>query len=148
MADWKAIQQEYIEGNLSMTVLANKHGVNRNTLRYHARAEEWAKSRDDVRRRADALMTQQAAERRARMLETAVEIGSKILAMVLEILRQHEGDAYTRITEQRPDGMNEYDFTALVDALIQIGKLFGFDAGSRLEYERLKLARAKTRKPD
>ena len=54
MTDWKAIAEEYITGDLSLRLLAEKHGVSLNTLKTHAVRGSWTEKRQEHRVMQDA----------------------------------------------------------------------------------------------
>ena len=53
MTDWKAIREEYVTGELSMRALAEKRGVNFNTLKTHALNGVWTEKRREYRKMQD-----------------------------------------------------------------------------------------------
>ncbi len=54
MTGWTAIRDEYVTGELSMRALAEKRGVNFNTLKTHALNGAWTEKRREYRKMQDA----------------------------------------------------------------------------------------------
>ena len=46
---WNEIREEYVTGGLPLSALAKKHGVNLNTVKYHAAKEAWCEKRREYR---------------------------------------------------------------------------------------------------
>lgn len=141
MADWKMIRQEYLETGLSMDQLAEKHGVNRNTLRYHARNEKWSARREKVRRLADRLSIEAAAQHRAEMGVLLDQIGMQVCENLLSILAAHRETGYTRLEQTGPEGSVVFDLLDLVKTLQKLAAVYGLDAASEMERERLEIGR-------
>lgn len=60
--DWLAIKNDYINGLGSYRKLAEQYGVSRSTLEKRAKAEEWAKKRDEQCGKVEAEVGQKTAE--------------------------------------------------------------------------------------
>lgn len=139
MTDWPKIQAEYIEGNLSMTALADKRGVNPNTLRYHARNEKWAQKREAARRRSDEIRIEAAAVHRAEMAEKLDEAALKAMQAIIEILERHKDGGYTRLVQTTDTETEVFDLLDTVEALAKLARIYGLDAASKLERQRVEL---------
>ena len=65
MADWIKIRNEYINGNISYQKLAEKHGVNYNTLQDKARKEKWFAKKKAQHEKITEKTLQKSAEKLA-----------------------------------------------------------------------------------
>ena len=64
-ADWIKIRSEYINGNISYQKLAEKHGVNYNTLQDKARKEKWFAKKKAQQEKITEKTLQKSAEKLA-----------------------------------------------------------------------------------
>ena len=63
MIDWIKLRNEYINGNISYRKLAEKHGVNYNTLQDKARKENWFAKKKEQHEKITAKTIQKTAEK-------------------------------------------------------------------------------------
>lgn len=59
-ADWTAIKNEYITGNLGYIKLAEKHNISGSTLTKRAQREQWTQERERYRKKLGTNMKRQA----------------------------------------------------------------------------------------
>lgn len=139
MANWKQIQAEYIEGNESIDALAKKYGVNPNTARSHFRKEHWTEKRQEARRRADEIMIQAAADARAELAAQMDQAALLLLESIIATLQRHADGGYTRMVQTGENSEVIFDLVSITRALVELACLYGFDAASQLDRERLEL---------
>ena len=142
MTDWQKIQQEYIESDISLSKLADKHGVNRNTIRHHARREKWYSKRVQACARAEEIMIEDAATFRARVSALMDTAAIETLDYIISTLEQYKDVCCTRITQAYDGSAVIFDLNEIVEALVNVARLYGLDAASQLERERLKQEKA------
>lgn len=65
MTDWEKIKTEYITTDISLRKLAEKHGVNFNTLRSHANRGDWKKAKDKHTHTVQTKVAQKIATKQA-----------------------------------------------------------------------------------
>lgn len=93
MADWVSIKAEYLVGNDSLRVLAEKHGVSHNTLRKRAEREKWTLERKKASRKVAAKITQKIAtkiatrevDRLTRLLSISDDLADKLCKSAAEL---------------------------------------------------------------
>lgn len=139
MTDWKAIQQDYIAGGDSIATLAKKYGVNINTCRYHFRNERWSEKRQEARRLADEIMIETAAEHRAKIAALMDEASMKLLENISAILDHHRTGGYTKLIQNGESVSVIFDLLKIVKAITSLARIYGIDAASQLERQRLDL---------
>lgn len=148
--NWEAIRQEYIETDISMRALAEKYGVNANTLQHHARSEKWSDMRKKVRRKADAKLAQKAATKRARLADLREEYGMEVMEMALDGIRELKKTKSTRVVREFVSApkkkslppvkvTEERDLSKYTNAMASVLRILGLDAASELSQERFEL---------
>lgn len=90
-ADWEAARADYVSG-MSLSQVAKKYQISRNSVSSRCRAGQWTKERDRVKRRADTkvvdkISTKIAAGRVAK-LETIMEANDGMSVMLSRITDQ------------------------------------------------------------
>lgn len=98
--DWLKVQQEYIEGDISLAKLANKYNVDPSTVQKHSQQEGWVSKKEEFKR----SFTKKVIEKKTELLATrAVDVNialyssyNKALAIVNDILDHPEIHLCTR----------------------------------------------------
>ena len=148
--NWEAIRQEYIETDISMRALAEKHGVNPNTLQSHAKSEKWSELRKKAARKANAKLVQKAASKRARIADLREDYGVEVMEMALDGIRELKKTKSTRVvrefvsTPKKKDlppvkVTEERDLSKYVNAVASVMRILGLDAATELSHERFEL---------
>ena len=91
--DWQAIRAEYISGGISQRKLADKHGINADSLMQKANREGWKKDRDKAISKGIARIQQKSAEAIADNVTIAEEIKKKLLLRLKRIEEKFPMDA-------------------------------------------------------
>lgn len=115
--NWEAIRQEYIETDISMRALAEKHGVNDATLRTHATTEQWGEQRRKVKEKANTKIIQKAADTRASFAQRLDDVAGVYLGRLQEIAKGCK---------------SPYQVEKAVQALERLYKIKGLDAAGQL----------------
>ena len=86
MADWQAIKTEYITTNTSYRKLAQKHGLNYNSVADKGKEEGWVELRNQFQVKTQSeivdAIRDQAVDREKRILNVADKLLDKIEAIV------------------------------------------------------------------
>ena len=148
--NWEAIRQEYIETDISMRALADKHGVNSHTLQDRARRGKWSELRKKASGKAKAKLIQKAATKRARLADLREEYGMEVMEMALDGIRELKKTKSTRVVREfvsapKKEGMppvkvtEERDLSKYTNAVASVLRILGLDAASELSQERFEL---------
>lgn len=163
--DWEAIKAEYIRGGISQQKLADKHGVHRSTLHRHMVNEHWNGLRDSVAKKSGErlveIVAEAQAEDMARLGEMQMHMVDMLFDKLLEIIKVYPDGAGTRITRETfsmntvtlDDGTEKKyplksaivnDLESIVRSMVNLCRLVGLDARSKLDRERLNLMQSIT----
>ena len=82
-ANWIKIRNEYINGNISYSKLAEKHGVNYYTLQDKARKEKWFEKKKMQHEKIAEKTLQKSAEK---IIEQESDLASEINSAAVELL--------------------------------------------------------------
>lgn len=148
--NWEAIRQEYIETDISMRALAEKHGVNSHTLQDRARREKWSDLRKKATGKAKAKLVQKAATKRARIADLREDYGMEVMEMALDGIRELKKTKSTRVVREFVSApkkkdlppmkiTEERDLSKYVNAVASVMRMLGLDAASELSHERFEL---------
>lgn len=135
MADWKLIQQEYIEGDESIATLAKKYGVNINTCKHHFRREHWTEKREAARKRADEILIETAAQNRSKLTDMLYKAAVTILENICATVKRHCDSGYTSLIQTGKNETIVFDLKEIVKALEKIAHTVGLDAETELKRE-------------
>ena len=90
--DWSSIKNEYVTGDVTYAQLAEKYGINENTVYKHASNGKWRQAREEFRRETGVETLKQARARgaraHARELEVLIEANRLQEEVILEALRE------------------------------------------------------------
>lgn len=106
MADWNKIRAEYIRGDTSHRLLAEKYGVSRSAIAARCKREKWLELRGQKQSKANAKMADVAAEhegKAASLIYSATEaLLTKIAQQIVEAQALTPTDAanYTNAIER------------------------------------------------
>lgn len=120
--NWEAIRQEYIETNISMRALAEKHKVKFVTLGKRAEREKWTELRDKAVNKASTKLLQKAANARASFADHLDDVAEGYLAQLEHITQ----------TCKSP-----YQIEKAVAALERLYRIKGLDAAGQLAAKQL-----------
>lgn len=82
---YEPIKQEFIQSNVSLRELAEKHGVSYSTLRKVASAENWTEKRNSVVAKAEQKLLAKTADKRAQDGLTVYSVAAKLLKKAMTI---------------------------------------------------------------
>ena len=81
--DWLVIKMEYITTDLSLRVLAEKHGVSRTTIGHRSKTEGWVEARRQHRLKIETKTTEKIANKEANKLARLAATADKALDVVV-----------------------------------------------------------------
>lgn len=147
--NWESIRQEYIETDISMRALAEKYGVNFETLAKRAKREKWTDLRKDVIHKASTKLIQKAASNRARIAAMSEEYGMEVLELALSVIKELKRTNSSKIDRtigSKADGDNpptcvseSRSLDACTTAVTKMMHSLGLDAESANHEKRLEL---------
>lgn len=116
MTDWNELQKEYITGTMSISELAEAHGLSRNTVAARHRRGQWQKLREEIAHGVRTQCTQKLidsastteADRLARMMRRSDRLG-ELCDMWID-----------RAVEK---GAKPQDIKAMADALLKLSEI-------------------------
>lgn len=82
--DWLVIKMEYITTDLSLRVLAEKHGVSRTTIGHRSKTEGWVEARRQHRLKIETKTTEKIANKEANKLARLAATADKALDVVVK----------------------------------------------------------------
>lgn len=156
--DWEAIKTEYLLGGISQQKLADKYGIPRSTLQLHIKKGNWNELRDNAAAQAEEKLALEIAEIKAdaiaRIMEMRQQAVFKAYELILENLDKHLAGAGSKTVRETvkvkvvklDDGIEKKvplksmyvsDIEATVRTMLNIDKMFGFDASSVISREKL-----------
>lgn len=158
--NWRKIKAEYIRGGISQQKLADKYKVPYGTLHRKALLEKWTALKKEAEQKADQKLTEVTADSRARaqarLIEMQNEAVFKLYEKLLHTIDIYPSGAGTKIvtekirvqTVEAEDGhqkkvplktMTITDIESIARSMTNLGRIYGIDAGSLLEKQRLTL---------
>lgn len=155
--NWEAIRQEYIETDISMRALAEKHGVKFTTLSKRAEREKWSGLRKEVVDKASTILLQDAANNRARIAALSDDIGIEVMELVLggiRELKKTNSSSVTRSFVSKPKDKKDgkdlppvsvsevRNLGTYTSAAASVLRALGLDAASELSRERFEFQKA------
>ena len=130
--DWNAIQAEYIGGGISQRKLAEKYGIQVDTLLKRANREHWKDNRDKVSNSVAKMVQQKNADKAAdnatiyeRMRGKALLKLEKELDAVLEKGGTENRRTETWFSEDEKRTVSETTISKLADILTLMDKIAG-----------------------
>lgn len=114
MADWLAIKNDYINGGGSYRKLAEKYGVNKDTIAKRAKSEGWKEQRDIQTDRTQTETIQKTTEKIADALSEEAAAKARIRA---KLFRLAEG----WVNQREEIGEDTNDFRRIVQCCIEMG---------------------------
>lgn len=121
MADWVAIKTEYVTTNTSYRKLAEKYGINKDSIAARAKAENWQQEKrqqtDNIQTKAIQKTTEAIAETHAERIALLMAGGAKAAQLLMRNLENMEASG-----EIRP-----YEIKATIDAMKGIKELYKAD---------------------
>lgn len=98
MADWNTIRAEYIRGDTSHRLLAEKYGVSKSAIAARCKKEKWLELRGQKQAKTNAKLTDIAAKRQAEAADIIFEAALDLARKVAKSIEQQDtflpGDAY------------------------------------------------------
>ncbi|MBR4078098.1 MAG: hypothetical protein IKK17_05795 [Oscillospiraceae bacterium] len=82
--DWLVIKMEYITTDLSLRVLAEKHGVSRTTIGHRSKTEGWVEARRQHRLKIETKTSEKIANKEANKLARLAATADKALDVVVK----------------------------------------------------------------
>ena len=82
--DWLVIKMEYITTDLSLRVLAEKHGVSRTTIGHRSKTEGWVEARRQHRLKIETKTSERIANKEANKLARLAATADKALDVVVK----------------------------------------------------------------
>lgn len=114
-ADWLKIKSEYVSGNASYRKLAEKHGVNKDTIAIRAKKENWKELRDRQKDKIQTRAIQKAEEKISDALSDEAALKVQIRAGLFRL-------AADWISKQEVVG-DTTDFRRMVQSCVDLGVL-------------------------
>ena len=160
--DWEAIKAEYLLGGISQQKLADKYNIPRSTLQLHIKKGGWKELREEAMSQADEKLTERVAEIRTDTVAKLMELRDKatiaIYEKLLDNIVKHPDGAGTKTIretvkvktvkldngeEKKVPMKSAYisDLEASVRSMHTIDKMYGLDAGSLLDRQRVEIQR-------
>lgn len=81
-ADWTAIKNEYVTGNLGYIKLAEKHNISGSTLTKRAQREQWTQERERYRKKLGTNMKRQAQRKALSNFEKLGRATDKLITKI------------------------------------------------------------------
>ena len=155
--NWEEIKVEYVRSDLSVRELAEKYGVNANTLQHHAYEGKWRKLRQSAQKKADEILTKKTAKERAKRMAEYHDVGYDLMQRVKVISAGAKKMTSTRVktetvTEKHLKKLDvdvpirattETDLVRLALMYSGLMRTLGFDEASQIARERLEVDRLK-----
>lgn len=140
-ADWKALEAEYVAGDMSVAELAAKHGISKSTMSKQAAKGKWAEKRKKFGASVVSKALGRASAREAKKLDKVLEAACVLEDKVLNILEDAEQfNRYICGNGENPALMKERKFkkadTRAMRDLAAVLKDLGQIKLSQLNYER------------
>ena len=88
MADWKAIETEYITTNTSYRKLADKHGIDQATISRKAKKEDWVSKRQHHLSETQAKILDADTEKKVDRAARLMTVSDKLLEKVEQLVDQ------------------------------------------------------------
>lgn len=121
MVDWVAIKTEYVTTSTSYRKLAEKYGINKDSIATRAKAENWKQERrrqtDSIQTKSIQKTTEAVAETHAERIALLMSGGAKAARLLMKNL-----DDMEKSGEIRP-----YEIKATIDAMKGIKDLYKAD---------------------
>lgn len=111
--DWLAIRNDYINGGGSYRKLAEKYGVNKDSIATRAKAEDWKGQRDAQTDKTQTKTIQKTEEKISDALSDEAALKTKLRTGLLQMAVDWV-DSHKRIT-------NTGDFRRIVQSCIDLG---------------------------
>lgn len=125
MVDWVEIKSEYITTNTSYRKLAEKYGVNKDTIAGRAKAENWQMEKrqqtDSIQTKSIQKAVEAVSDTHAERIALLMSGGTKAARLLLKNLDDMEKSGEIRI----------YEIKATVEAMRGIRDLYNTDDGER-----------------
>lgn len=116
--DWTALRLEYINGTLSLRDLADKHGVNHNTILARSAREKWEDKRKQLQSTAITVAQEKLTEDR---IEQLLQFSAKDIE--LAILAKEKVELFLKSLQEATEAQTLNTLTNALATAQKIGRL-------------------------
>lgn len=131
MTDWAAVRADYVMGDMSLSALAEKHGVPVSSVRKKSAAECWKEQREQHRNKIGILVEQKAAEKISDVQAEIAAISSRLHLKIMQHLEKQ-----TDMMMQQ-DKLNTYDLRRITQSYKDMQDIDLETAGSEEQHNAL-----------
>ena len=89
MADWNKIRAEYIRGDTSHRLLAEKYGVSKSAIAARCKKEKWLELRGQKQTKTNAKLVDIAADKQAEAADVIFSAALELARKVSKTIREH-----------------------------------------------------------
>ena len=119
--DWLKIKTEYINGNIALRPLAEKHGVSYSSIAKVAAAERWNDLRESQRIKAESKTNQKILEKTSEALSEEAAAKVRIKAVMMRLAEDWFTKQEQSIMGGETGGINPSDFRKMVQSCVDLG---------------------------
>lgn len=122
--DWLKIKTEYINGNVALRPLAEKHGISYSQIAKVAASEKWNDLRESQRIKAESKTNQKILEKTSDALSDEAAAKVRIKASMMRLAEGWFIKQEQFISEDpEKRGINPSDFRKMVQSCVELGVL-------------------------